>query len=64
MYIPILCIVGISCISNPAAGMEPERLDHSDVKATVATVEEQFIDLIRGIIGRADALLNKPSESA
>ncbi len=57
-------IVGISCISNPAAGMEPERLDHSDVKATVATVEEQFIDLIRGIIGRADALLNKPSEPA
>ena len=45
-------VLGISCITNPAAGVFPEPLHHDEVMATARQVKGQFIALLEGIIGR------------
>ena len=45
-------VLGISCISNMAAGVLPKPLDHSEVMETTRRVRGQFIGLLEGIIGR------------
>jgi purine-nucleoside phosphorylase len=45
-------VVGISCISNMAAGVLPQPLDHAEVMETTRRVRGQFIALLEGIIGR------------
>jgi purine-nucleoside phosphorylase len=45
-------VAGISCITNPAAGVVDEPLDHDDVMATAARVRGQFIALLDAFIGR------------
>ena len=45
-------VLGISCITNMAAGVLPQALDHSEVMATAARVRGQFIALLEGIIGQ------------
>jgi len=45
-------VLGISCISNMAAGVLPQPLDHADVMETTRRVRAQFIALLEGIIGR------------
>ena len=45
-------VLGISCITNMAAGVLPQPLDHAEVMATAARVRGQFIALLEGIIGR------------
>lgn len=45
-------VLGISCITNPAAGVFPEPLHHSEVMETARQVKGQFIALLEGIIGR------------
>ena len=45
-------VLGISCITNMAAGVLPQPLDHSDVMETAARVRGQFIALLEGIIGQ------------
>jgi purine-nucleoside phosphorylase len=45
-------VLGISCITNAAAGVFPEPLHHSEVMATTQQVKGQFISLLEGIIGR------------
>ncbi len=45
-------VLGISCITNAAAGIFPEPLHHSEVMATAQQVKGQFIALLEGIIGR------------
>jgi purine-nucleoside phosphorylase len=45
-------VLGISCITNPAAGVFPEPLHHSEVMETAQQVKGQFIALLEGIIGR------------
>jgi purine-nucleoside phosphorylase len=47
-----LDVLGISCITNMAAGVLPQPLDHAEVMATAARVRGQFIALLEGIIGR------------
>jgi purine-nucleoside phosphorylase len=42
--------LGISCITNMAAGISPKRLDHSEVIATASRVKDQFCALIKGIL--------------
>jgi purine-nucleoside phosphorylase len=44
-------VLGLSCITNMAAGVLPEPLDHNEVMATAARVRGQFIALLEGIIG-------------
>jgi purine-nucleoside phosphorylase len=46
-----LRVLGISCITNMAAGMLPGELSESEVVATAATVEQQFVSLVRNIVG-------------
>jgi purine-nucleoside phosphorylase len=45
-------VLGISCISNMAAGVLPQPLDHSEVMETTRRVRDRFVALLEGIIGR------------
>ena len=45
-------VLGISCITNMAAGVLPHPLNHAEVMATAQRVRGQFIALLEGIIGR------------
>jgi purine-nucleoside phosphorylase len=45
-------VLGISCITNAAAGVFPEPLHHSEVMETARMVKGQFIALLEGIVGR------------
>ncbi len=45
-------VLGISCITNMAAGVLPQPLNHEEVMDTAARVGGQFIALIEGILGR------------
>jgi purine-nucleoside phosphorylase len=47
-----LDVLGISCITNMAAGVLPQALDHAEVMATAARVAAEFMRLLEGIIGR------------
>ncbi|WP_020612653.1 purine-nucleoside phosphorylase [Sediminispirochaeta bajacaliforniensis] len=43
-------VLGISCISNMAAGILPQPLNHKEVMETGELVKEKFLSLVRGII--------------
>jgi purine-nucleoside phosphorylase len=45
-------VLGISCITNPAAGVLPEPLDHNEVMAVAARVHGEFSALLEGTIER------------
>jgi purine-nucleoside phosphorylase len=45
-------VLGISCISNMAAGMSPQPIVHEEVLATMQRVRSSFISLLEGIIER------------
>jgi purine-nucleoside phosphorylase len=45
-------VLGISCISNMAAGMSPQPIVHEEVLATMRRVRSSFISLLEGIIER------------
>jgi purine-nucleoside phosphorylase len=45
-------VLGISCITNMAAGVLPLPLNHDDVMETTRRVRAQFIALLEGVIGR------------
>ena len=45
-------VLGISCITNPAAGVLPEPLDHDEVMEVARRVSRQFITLLEAIVGR------------
>ena len=45
-------VLGISCISNMAAGILPQPLTHDEVMETAEKVKEKFIQLMLGIIER------------
>jgi purine-nucleoside phosphorylase len=49
MGIPVL---GISCITNMAAGILPQKLTHQEVMDTTARVQSQFTALVLGILER------------
>jgi purine-nucleoside phosphorylase len=44
-------VLGISCITNMAAGVLPQPLRHDDVMLTAQRVRAQFVALLEGIIG-------------
>jgi purine-nucleoside phosphorylase len=44
-------VLGISCITNMAAGVLSAPLDHADVMHTAQRVRGQFIALLEGIVG-------------
>ena len=45
-------VLGISCITNMAAGMLPQPLNHEEVLETAKRVRGKFISLLNGIIAR------------
>jgi purine-nucleoside phosphorylase len=45
-------VLGISCITNMAAGVLDQPLVHSEVMETAQRVKGQFIALLEGIIAR------------
>ncbi len=45
-------VLGISCITNMAAGVLPQPLDHNEVMATARNVRGKFIALLEAIIER------------
>jgi purine-nucleoside phosphorylase len=44
-------VLGISCISNLAAGVLPRPLDHREVMEVTTRVRDRFVALLEGIIG-------------
>lgn len=45
-------VLGISCITNLAAGLSPHKLSHDEVKETATRVERAFSSLILDVIPR------------
>jgi purine-nucleoside phosphorylase len=45
-------VLGISCITNMAAGVLPQPLDHDEVMETARRIRGQFIALLEGIVGQ------------
>lgn len=43
-------VLGISCITNMAAGVLPQPLNHSEVMETAEITKPKFIKLVRGIV--------------
>lgn len=43
-------VLGISCISNMAAGILDQPLNHEEVVATAEQVKEKFLKLVKGIL--------------
>ncbi len=56
-------VLGISCITNMAAGILPQRLTHQEVMDTTERIKEQFMLLLRKIIP-ALAALAEPGSGA
>ena len=45
-----LDVIGISCITNMATGINQQPLSHEDVTLTANLVKNKFLDLTTGII--------------
>ena len=43
-------VLGISCITNMAAGILPQRLTHKEVMDTIERVSEKFHSLLQAVI--------------
>jgi len=43
-------VLGISCVTNAAAGILDQPLDHMEVLETAERVKGEFIALLRGVI--------------
>jgi len=43
-------VVGISCITNMAAGVLPRKLDHREVLETTERVKQDFVRLLRTLV--------------
>jgi purine-nucleoside phosphorylase len=45
-------VVGVSCITNLAAGISPTKLDHAEVLETTARVTDRFERLVTEFVAR------------
>lgn len=43
-------VLGISCVTNMAAGILPQRLSHAEVMETAERIEKQFIRFVQGLV--------------
>jgi purine-nucleoside phosphorylase len=48
-------VLGISCITNMAAGISDEPIDHAEVMATGDRVRGTFTELLRRVMGRINS---------
>jgi purine-nucleoside phosphorylase len=51
-------VLGISCITNMAAGVRSQNLSHQEVLETSARAKEQLVKLLRRVVQRLDTLKN------
>ena len=56
-------VLGISCVTNMAAGILDQPLNHEEVLATGARVKDQFIALLRAVIPHIAAETNHAEET-
>ncbi len=56
-------VLGISCVTNMAAGVDPRPLSHEEVIETGRSVERQLTVLLAGIVPRVAAYLEHPPET-
>lgn len=54
-------VVGISCITNLAAGLSDQKLNHQEVMETADMVRAQFVQLLQGLL---QAMATQPSLTA
>jgi len=47
-------VLGISCISNLAAGLSDQPLSHDEVKSTAQAAQDRFCRLLLAIMGRLE----------
>ena len=47
-------VLGISCITNMAAGIGDEPINHEEVMATGDRVRSTFTQLLRRVVGRVN----------
>jgi purine-nucleoside phosphorylase len=47
-------VLGISCVTNMAAGILPQKLDHAEVLATCAAVHEDIVRLLKALLPRLE----------
>jgi purine-nucleoside phosphorylase len=52
-------VAAVSCITNLAAGLSPDKLDHAEVEATANRTRERFTALLSGWVARASAHVTK-----
>lgn len=45
-------VLGVSCITNMAAGILPQPLNHAEVTETANRVKDRFKGLLDAVIGR------------
>ena len=50
-HMGVRCL-GISCITNMAAGMGEGTLSHDEVKETASRVHDRFVNLLRGTLSK------------
>lgn len=50
-----LNVLGISCITNQAAGLSPYKLSHQEVMETAEHTRQRFVNLITGILNQIAA---------
>ncbi len=43
-------VLGISCVTNMAAGILPQKLNHAEVMETADRVTKQFVSFVRGLV--------------
>lgn len=43
-------VLGISCVTNMAAGVLPQRLSHAEVMETAERIEKQFVRLVQALV--------------
>lgn len=48
-------VLGISCITNMAAGISDQPIDHAEVMATGDRIRDTFTELLRRVVGRINS---------
>lgn len=47
-------VLGISCVTNMAAGILPQRLSHAEVMETAERIEKQFVKFVQALVRTLD----------
>jgi purine-nucleoside phosphorylase len=48
-------VLGISCVTNMAAGLQPQKITHQEVLETGAMVRDTLVQLLKRVLPRLEA---------